>query len=263
MKDEFTRVSLDAIVPRNDGQARKTFVGIKQLSESIRQHGLLENLIVEKIGPRYVLQAGERRYRALLELQKIKILPAGWEDWMVPVLVKQLTGLESEWIGIVENEIRCDVYSWETGEKLLNLSRVASLEDIAARVSKPRAWVKRCIEIHQKLHPDAVTQIIKIGLDQFTSTDFWALTRLLDDIGKPDGPKQLALIERMRLLKWADDAYPKKNNGPNGRTTPRAIERRVRTLTEQHIPQRYGPIVRRIQAWLTGKIEKLDLEDIE
>lgn len=261
MKDEFTRVPLDAIVPR-EGQARKTFTGIKQLAESVRQHGLLENLIVEKIGPRYVLQAGERRYRALLELQKIKILPAGWEDWMVPVLVKQFTGLENEWIGIAENVVRCDVYSWEMGEKLLNLSRVTSLDDIATQVSKPRAWVKRCIEIHQKLHPDAVTQIIKIGLDQFNSNDFWALTRLLDDIGQPDGPKQLALIERLRLLKWADDTYAKKNPVKEGRTTLRGIERRVRTLTEQPIPSRHGQVVRRVQAWLTGKTDKLNLEDI-
>lgn len=253
VKDEFTRVPLDAIEARQ-GQVRETFVGIKQLAENIRQRGLLQNLVVEAKADRYVILAGERRYRALLELQKNKTLPAGWTAWTVPVCVRKPVELEVEWIGISENIQRADVYPWEMGKKLYALSRVATLDELAGHVGKLRPWVKRCIAIHRGLHPESIARILKLGIEQFRPSDITGLAVLTDELGEPDGPRQLKLIERLCTLKTEE----KKIQAPRP-----TLLRRFKALSEANIPERHERVVRHVQAWLSGKIDKLRLEEFE
>lgn len=258
MKDEYMRVPLDAIDPRQ-GQVRETFVGIKQLAENIRRHGLLQNLVVEAKAERYEILAGERRYRALLELQKAKTFPAQWSAWMVPVFVRKPVELEVEWIGISENIQRADIYPWEMGKKLYALSRVASLDELAGHVGKTRAWVKRCIAIHRGLHAEAIARIMKIGVEQFKPSDIMALALLVDDLGEPDGPRQLKLIDRLCVLKDEPKVKPKSS----GRAAQTSLFTRFEKLNEMHIPERHARLVRHLQSWLSGRIDKLRLEEFE
>src|SRR5213076_1830945 len=58
-------LALDQIAP-NPYQPRKTFneASIEELARSVRQHGIVQPLVVTRAGDRYKLIAGERRYRA-------------------------------------------------------------------------------------------------------------------------------------------------------------------------------------------------------
>ena len=75
-------VALDSIVP-NALQPRKQFdeSAIEELANSVRQHGIVQPLVVTRSGDRYTLIAGERRFRAAKK--------AGLQR--VPVVVKELS----------------------------------------------------------------------------------------------------------------------------------------------------------------------------
>ena len=54
------------LIDRNPGQPRKNFdeTALEELATSIKSHGVIQPIIVKKVGDRYVIIAGERRYRA-------------------------------------------------------------------------------------------------------------------------------------------------------------------------------------------------------
>ena len=64
------QIPIDQIVP-NPGQPRRHFEeqAMRELAESVRQHGVIQPLSVQKNGSGYVLVAGERRLRAAGILQ--------------------------------------------------------------------------------------------------------------------------------------------------------------------------------------------------
>jgi ParB family transcriptional regulator, chromosome partitioning protein len=96
-----------------DQQPRCYFDPEKQASlmASIKQHGILEPILVRPIGTEYELVAGERRYRAAqaLNLQK------------VPVIVREMTDREAQQIALVENLQRENLNPIEETEAILGL----------------------------------------------------------------------------------------------------------------------------------------------
>ncbi len=112
---EITNLKVDQIV-LPEKQPRRYFDPEKllQLSESIRAHGILENLLVRKLKgeqAQYELVAGERRYRAALL--------ADLDE--VPVKIKELTDEEAIEISLVENLQREDLNPVEETEAILKL----------------------------------------------------------------------------------------------------------------------------------------------
>jgi ParB family chromosome partitioning protein len=85
----------------NPFQPRRTFVreALDELVASVREHGVLEPLLVRKAEDGYELIAGERRWRAAQE--------AGLKQ--VPVVVRDATDLEALEIGLIENLQRADL----------------------------------------------------------------------------------------------------------------------------------------------------------
>ena len=65
LEKEIFELSLNDIMP-NRFQPREIFEdeALKELSESIKQHGIIQPIIVRKVGDKYEIIAGERRYRA-------------------------------------------------------------------------------------------------------------------------------------------------------------------------------------------------------
>ena len=107
---------LEEIVP-NKEQPRKTFdeTALEELAESIRQHGVLQPLLVRPLpGGGYQLVAGERRYRA----SRI----AGLRE--VPVVIRELSDVETMEIAIIENLQREDLNPIEEAEGLHRLYSV-------------------------------------------------------------------------------------------------------------------------------------------
>jgi len=99
-KDNILSIDISQIKP-NKNQPRKEFdeKSLKELSDSIKTYGVIQPIIVRKIGKNYEIIAGERRWRA----SKI----AGLEE--VPCLVKDVEEFESIKMALIENIQREDL----------------------------------------------------------------------------------------------------------------------------------------------------------
>ena len=104
MDNEIMYIKLDDIIP-NRFQPREVFdeEALNKLADSIRQHGVIEPILVRPVSNKYEIIAGERRYKAsaLAGLTKI------------PALVRQLDDKESSIVAFIENEHRSDVSAIE------------------------------------------------------------------------------------------------------------------------------------------------------
>jgi ParB family chromosome partitioning protein len=82
-------IALDKIVP-NEYQPRKTFPddALKELAASIKEHGVIQPIIVHRIGANYGLIAGERRWRAS-RLAGLRTIPALVKDATKRELIEQ------------------------------------------------------------------------------------------------------------------------------------------------------------------------------
>lgn len=151
-KKGVVEVEISRITP-NPYQPRKTFAddALTTLSESIRQYGVVQPLIVRKKGDDYELIAGERRLRA----SKL----AGLEK--VPVIIKDYTqGLASE-IALVENLQREDLDAIEEAIAYKRLMNEFSLtqEEVAKKVGRSRSHVGNIMRLLQ-LAPSIQDDII-------------------------------------------------------------------------------------------------------
>lgn len=131
---EFRRVLVGSVVP-SAYQPRRQFdpEGLEELAASIREVGVLEPLVVRRLGAGYELVAGERRWRAA------KL--AGLVE--VPVMVVDADASASAVLSLVENLQRADLTFWEEAEGYQRLVRDFSWsqEEVARRVGKSQAGV--------------------------------------------------------------------------------------------------------------------------
>jgi len=134
-EEHVREIPLDQIVP-NPMQPRTLFdpVKMEELTSSIREHGVLQPVLVRRIGhDRYQLVAGERRFRAT-QASGITVIPA---------LVKTCTEKQQLEIAIVENLQREDIGAMEAARAYSTMAREFDMtqEAIASRVGKSRAAV--------------------------------------------------------------------------------------------------------------------------
>lgn len=134
-------VPIDAIVA-NPHQPRVHFddESLNELSKSIKEIGVLQPLLVRESGPgAYVLIAGERRWRAA---RKANLKT-------VPVVVREITEIESVEQALVENLHRQDLTALEEASAYQQLVEDFSLthEQVAKRVGKSRAAVSNSLRL--------------------------------------------------------------------------------------------------------------------
>jgi ParB family chromosome partitioning protein len=146
---------VERVVPQA-GQPRQYFdaAALAELAESIREHGLIEPLIVRRLGPgsdRFELIAGERRWRAAQQ--------AGLKE--VLVVVKDVSPKEAFELALVENVQRADLNPIEIAEAFDRLIREYSYtqQTLAERVGKDRATVANALRL-LKLPPRIRTMVI-------------------------------------------------------------------------------------------------------
>lgn len=129
---------------------------LNDLAESIREHGIIQPLIVTQDikNDLYILIAGERRLRAAAM--------AGLDT--VPVIIRHATDQEMLEIALIENVQRADLSPLETAEAFRHLEEDFGLkhEEIAARVGKSRAAVTNTLRL-LKL-PEPVQSALNAGL---------------------------------------------------------------------------------------------------
>ncbi len=137
----------------NKTQPRKFFNenALKELSDSIREKGVIEPLLARRSRDGFELIAGERRWRAAKM--------AGLTE--VPVVVTDATDEESLELAIIENIQREDLNAIEEAEAYNSLMGFGlSQEDVAKRVGKERATVANYLRL-LKLSIEAREELIK------------------------------------------------------------------------------------------------------
>lgn len=126
---------------------------LAELAASIREHGLIQPLIVTQDGAQYTLIAGERRWRASQQ--------AGLEE--VPVIIKEATPQEMLELAIIENIQRADLNPLEEAYAYQQLMDEFGLiqEEVAKRVGKGRSTVANLVRL-LNLPPD-IQQAVSDG----------------------------------------------------------------------------------------------------
>ena len=128
-------------VEPNKNQPRRTFNedSLIELSESIKQHGIVQPLVVAKQKDYYEIIAGERRWRAA------KI--AGLKE--VPVIIKDYSPQEIMEVALIENIQREDLNPIEEAKAYKNLIDEYNLkqDQVAEKVSKSRTAVTNALRL--------------------------------------------------------------------------------------------------------------------
>lgn len=134
MRNEILNLDVNSIIP-NTYQPRKHFdeEALSELSQSIKQHGIIQPLTVRKRGDIYELVAGERRLRAA-KIAELKL---------VPCTVVEMTDTESAEIALLENLQREDLNFIEEAEAYYNLinEHKFTQEEIATRMGKKQSTI--------------------------------------------------------------------------------------------------------------------------
>ena len=152
-------LKLSEIVP-NSEQPRKDFDedALMELSESIKQFGVLQPLLVQKKGKYYEIIAGERRWRAA-KLAGIK---------KVPAIIKEFSPQEVVEISLIENIQRENLNAIEEAHAFKRLIEEFNLkqDEVAERVSKSRTAVTnsmRLLKLDERVQKMLVDEMISTG----------------------------------------------------------------------------------------------------
>ncbi|MBI5642312.1 MAG: ParB/RepB/Spo0J family partition protein [Deltaproteobacteria bacterium] len=151
-KEKFRLCPIMDISP-NHSQPRKRFdeAALLELSDSIKEKGIIEPLIVRRTSAGYELIAGERRWRASRM--------AGLSE--VPIVIIDATDEESLELAIIENIQREDLNAIEEAEAYKSLTNFGlSQDEVAKRVGKERATVANYLRL-LKLPIEIRDEIIK------------------------------------------------------------------------------------------------------
>src|SRR5438128_5643309 len=158
-REQIHQVSLESIVP-SSLQPRKDFGGdaLQELVDSIRQHGIIQPLIVRQVNGRHELIAGERRWRAAQE--------AGLTE--VPVIVRVATDLEVLELSLIENLQRTDLNPIEEAHGYARLAGEFGMkqEEIAQKVGRSRAAVAnamRLLDLHPQIQTWVAQDLVSVG----------------------------------------------------------------------------------------------------
>jgi ParB family transcriptional regulator, chromosome partitioning protein len=162
------QINLANVVP-SALQPRKDFgrEALQELINSIRQHGIIQPLIVrpaatasggEQVGPRFELIAGERRWRAAQEIGLAE----------VPVIIRTANDLEVLELSLIENLQRADLNPIEEAQGYARLANEFGMrqEDIALKVGRSRAAVAnalRLLDLHPQVQVWLAQDLLSVG----------------------------------------------------------------------------------------------------
>lgn len=128
-------------IKANPYQPRKNFdqEALEELAESIKEHGILQPIVVRKSAEKYEIVVGERRFRAA-KLVKLK---------KVPAIIKELTDQQMMELAILENLQREDLTPIEEAEAYQKLMEALNLtqEQLAFRLGKSRPHIANHIRL--------------------------------------------------------------------------------------------------------------------
>ena len=154
-----TFLNINKVEP-NPNQPRKRFNEdkLQELADSIKVHGIIQPLVVQKEKDRYIIIAGERRWRAA-RLAGVK---------EVPVVIRDFTEQELYEVALIENIQRQDLDPIEEANAYSNLIKEHHLtqDEVAERVSKSRVAITnslRLLKLDQRVQQMVIDELLTGG----------------------------------------------------------------------------------------------------
>lgn len=130
-----------AMIDNNVNQPRKVFnqEALRELAESIQTYGVVQPILVTPVGNRFMIVAGERRWRAARMAGLVEI----------PAVIKKFNPKQVAEIAIIENLQRADLNDIELalGIKKLMDEHKLTQEKVAERLSKPRSTIANSLRL--------------------------------------------------------------------------------------------------------------------
>ncbi|HEH2036150.1 TPA: ParB/RepB/Spo0J family partition protein [Staphylococcus aureus] len=228
-KDEqIKQIDISDIKP-NPYQPRKTFDEnhLNDLSDSIKQYGILQPIVLRKTVQGYYIVVGERRFRA----SKI----AGLK--YVSAIIKDLTDEDMMELAVIENLQREDLNAIEEAESYQRLMTDLKItqQEVAKRLSKSRPYIANMLRL---LHlPKKIADMVKDG--RLTSAHGRTLLAIKDE------QQMLRLAKRVVKEKWSvrylenhvnelKNVSSKSETDKVDITKPKFIKQQERQLREQY-----------------------------
>ena len=192
-RNGVSKININEIYP-NPNQPRKTFdrESLEELAESIRVHGLIQPIIVNKMDDGYLIIAGERRYRAC------KL--AGLTE--IDAIVKNYSDRQIAEISIIENLQREDLNPIEIAKSLQKLMQEYNItqEQVASRIGKNRSSIANYVRL-LSLYPEVIDMVEKGKVSHGHAKCLVAVT---------DYPTQLMLAKKVAQNKLTVRALEKE-----------------------------------------------------
>jgi ParB family chromosome partitioning protein len=199
----LNRIVLNPYQPRQ----RADEAAIEALAASIREHGVIQPILVTEVLDGYQLVAGERRFRAAQA--------AGLER--IPAVVRQLADRDQLELALVENIQRSDLNAMEEAHAYRQLANEFSMtqEQIATKVGRARATIANTLRL---LDTDPAVQVA-VADGHITEGHARALGSL-----EPAAQVQLlgAIVSRELSVRQAEELARRLRDGPAGAKAPAA-----------------------------------------
>lgn len=225
-KGDVYKIKLSEIYP-NPNQPRKNFdqESLEELAESIRVHGLIQPIIVNKMDDGYLIIAGERRYRAC------KL--AGLTE--IDAIVKNYTSRQIAEISIIENLQREDLNPIEIAKSLQKLMQEYNItqDQVAARIGKNRSTIANYVRL-LTLYPEVIDMIEKGKISHGHAKCLVAVT---------DYPTQLMLAKKIAQNKLTVRALEKEIDlllGKNKSKKPSLLPSQELTMFINELQRKLG-----------------------
>jgi ParB family transcriptional regulator, chromosome partitioning protein len=185
--DRVQKIKINLITPKSD-QPRKHFEeeSLGQLADSIKQFGVLQPIILVADGDKYVIIAGERRWRAAA-IAKLDTVPA---------IVRSLKELEQLEIALVENVQRVDLSPLEQAASIekLRLHFNMTYDTIAKRLGKANSTINNIARLLQ-LPPEAQAALQEQKITEGHARQLLSIKNTID--------KQRQLLELIIKNNWS------------------------------------------------------------
>ncbi|SOC08115.1 chromosome segregation DNA-binding protein [Ureibacillus xyleni] len=240
--DAIEKIALQKLVV-NPFQPRKTFDDekIEELAQSIKEHGIIQPIVVRKKGKKYEIVVGERRYRAakLANLEEI------------PAIIREMTEEQMMEVAILENLQREDLTPIEEAEAYQSLIEKLNFtqEELAKRLGKSRPYITNHMRLLQL--PEDVRELVNNG----TLTMGHGRT-LLGLKNKRRIPEVAAKVVKHALNVRQLEALIKQLNEEVPRETEKPVKKDIFVqATETQLREYFGTNVQIKKAKNKGKIE--------
>ncbi|RBA04233.1 Chromosome-partitioning protein Spo0J [Staphylococcus arlettae] len=225
--EEVQHIALDQI-KANPYQPRKTFDDTKldDLAGSIRQHGLLQPIVLRQTIKGYHIVVGERRFRAS---QRVGLTT-------IPAIVKTMTDEDMMELAIIENLQREDLNAIEEAESYRKLMDDLQLtqQEVATRLSKSRPYIANMLRLL-----NLPTEIMRMIRDEQLSGAHGRTLLAVKDKRTMNKMAQQAYEESWSVryledcINSAKDSKPPKQS-PTSKGKPKFIQQQERQLRDQY-----------------------------